>query len=105
MIKNYFLFKKNISQHQLYIKSNAPDFYNQFLKLIKNSRKSYKKNLEKSIIYFALYLQDKLEKINMNFIFKKANEFIKEKDKNQKINEIKSISENSLQNINNKLDS
>ena len=71
MIKNYFLFKKNISQHQLYIKSNAPDFYNQFLKLIKNSRKSYKKNLEKSIIYFALYLQDKLEKINMNFIFKK----------------------------------
>ena len=105
MIKNYFLFKKNISQHQLYIKSNAPDFYNQFLKLIKNSRKSYKKNLEKSIIYFALYLQDKLEKINMNFIFKKANEFIKEKDKNQKINEIKSISENSLQIINNKLDS
>ena len=41
----------------------------------------------------------------MNFIFKKANEFIKEKDKNQKINEIKSISENSLQIINNKLDS
>ena len=105
MIKNYFLFKKNISQHQLYIKSNAPDFYNQFLKLIKNSRKSYKKNLEKSIIYFALYLQDKLEKINMNFIFKKANNFIKENDKNKKINEIKSISENSLQIINNKLDS
>ena len=105
IIKKYYLFIKNIKQHKFYIKSNAPDFCNQLLKLIKNSRKSYQKNLEKSIIYFALYLQDKLEKINMNFIFKKANVFIKENDKNQKINEIKNISENSLKIISSRLDS
>ena len=101
--KQYIFFKKNINQHQDYIKSNAPDFYNQFKKLISNSRKSYKKSLEKSLIYFALYLQDKLEKINMNFIFKKANNALEEKAKNEKIIEISNLSENTIQVIKKKL--
>ena len=105
VIKQYMIFKKNINHHQFYINSNAPDFFNQFMKLIKNSRKSYKQYLEKSIIYFSLYLQDKIQKINNKFIFRTAQNFIEEQEKNEKINKITNLSNNKIQLIINKIDS
>ena len=104
IIKQYMIFKKNINQNKFYINSNATDFFDQFMKLLENSRKSYKKYLEKSIIYFALYLQDKLQKISNNFIFKKGQNFIEKQEKDKRIVKIKAISDNKIQIIINKID-
>ena len=89
IIKIYLFFKTNIHNHENFIKSNGPDFNNQFKKLIFNSKKSYDKSLEKSIIYFIFYLQDKLGKINMSFVLKKANNLINEKKKKKKSQKLK----------------
>ena len=104
-IKYYMIFINNIHKHQDYIKSNGSEFHKQFLKLIKNSKKSFDKTLEKSIQYFIIYLQDKLEKINMNFVLKKANDLINRKKADEDIGKILILYENSIDSICQKIDS
>ena len=104
IIKNFMIFNKNINQHQDYINSNAPNFLQQFKKLIYNSKKSYSKSLDKSIIYMAKYLKEKLSKIKMNFYLKKANMKIEEISKNERIDEISKYTENTIQKMNNKFE-
>ena len=92
----YMFFINNIHKHQDYIKSNGPEFHKQFSKLIKNSKKSFDKTLEKSLQYFIIYLQDKLEKINMNFVLKKANDLINRKKSDEVIEKILILYKNSI---------
>ena len=94
IIQKYLFYKKNIIKHEYCVNSNLDDFKNNLKKLFANSKKSYNKTLEKSIINFFLYLQNKLEKLNDIFINKKVNNLIKSKEKKEetdKLNETFSI--------------
>ena len=100
-----FMFFKGNKYHKDFIKSNGPNLNNQFKNLIMNSQISYKKSLEKSIICFVLYLQNKLENINQNLLFKKVNDLIKNKKKEDEINQLKILCENTANSIKTKIDS
>jgi len=83
-IQKYLFYKKNNSKHEYCDNSNLDDFKKNLKKLFSNSKKSYNKTLEKSIIKFFLYLQNKLEKLNDIFIYKKVNNLIKSKENEEK---------------------
>ena len=83
-IKKYLFYKKNYSKHIYCENCNLDDFKNNLKQLFENSKKSYNITLEKSIINFVLYLQNKLEKINDGFIYKKVNDLIEHKKNEEK---------------------
>ena len=105
VVKQYMFIKKNIDHnHQCYINSNAPDFFSQLKKLIENTKKSYNKTLENTVKNFVLYLQDKLSKVNMYFMKYKSNFLIKDQNKKDEINKINIAASNSIEIINNKIE-
>ena len=105
LVKLFMFFKDNKNYHKDFIKSNRPDLNNQFKKLIMNSQISYKKSLEKSIISFVLYLQSKLENINQYLLFKKVNDLINNKKKEDEINQFNILCENTANSIKTKIES
>ena len=105
-IKLYIFFKDNsISNHQDFIRSKGKDFHLNILKVINNSKISFNKTMEKSIIYFMINLRDKLEKININFILNKVDELINKQKMNDAKNKIEIEYENSHNIIIQKIDS
>jgi len=88
-IKKYLFYIFNNRNHEYCNNSNLEDFKNNLKMLFVNSKKSYKKTLEKSIINFFLYLQNKLEKLNDSIIYKKVNNLIEIKKNEEKKREEK----------------
>ena len=87
-VKLYLFYKKNIERHKYY----EIDFKRELKKLFVNSKKSFNKTLENSVINFILFLQCKLEKINNNFLFQKVDvEIENKKNEEEKDNEIQNL--------------
>ena len=86
---NLYIFYKENSKYNKYFEN---DFKQELKQLFINSRKSYKKSLEKSVVTFILLLQNKLEKINYNFLFEKVNVEIendtKKKEREEELNQL-----------------
>ena len=105
IVKLYLFYIKNIEKHKYYEK----DFKLELKKLFINSKKSYNKSLENSIINFILFLQNKLEKMNNILLFKRARVEIenkkKKEEKDEEIRNIKELFSNTTSIINQKIKS
>ena len=104
-VKLYLFYIKNIEKHKYY----EIDFKRELKKLFKNSKKSFNKSLENSVINFILFLQNKLEKINNIFLFKKVDVEIEnkknEEEKDKEIQNIETLFFNTTSSIKQKINS